>query len=413
MSASASASASRRGGILPPHSVPAPGEIWAVTGEAATRSAWCRRFAGDDEYADTTALLSFAQQAGLAQTSGWPQARYYEDDGKTVDEFLAYESVYEINPFEIGAKRPESKKAYRARKDFLMRLLELRALADRPLLALSNGETRRALLAFALAKGPKLLILDDPAAGLDVRQRAKLREILTALAARGLAIIMTYRHADELPEGVTAWLKIGDATPRRVAPPKATPPARKQTIKQSKQPKQSNTPPVISIANLTVTFGARTLFDNFAWTVRKGERWILRGENGSGKTTLFALITGDSPLAYAADVTVFGIARDTGCELRKIRERIGVASPELQACTGKTANELIDEALSGDPELLLLDEPFLNLDEKEAKRLSRKLASYLRAHKDVTAILICHRDDEAPRCFTRELNLGDAAPRRV
>lgn len=388
-----------------------PGEIWAVTGtDTAARSAWCVRFAHDDDRAETTALLSFAQQAGLAQTSGWPQARYYEDGGKTVEEFLAYESVYDINPFEIGAKRPETKKAYRARKDFLMRLLELRALADRPLLALSNGETRRALLAFALAKGPKLLVLDDPAAGLDPRQRAKLREILKALAARGLAIIMTYRHADELPDGVTAFLKVDHygrirAAQHRAARALASRPQAARPAQPRPARALASRPILLSIANLTVTFGGRTLFRDFAWTVRQGERWILRGENGSGKTTLFALITGDSPLAYAADVTVFGIRRDTGCELRKIRERIGVASPELQACTGKTAGELLDEALAGDPELLLLDEPFLNLDEKEAKRLSRKLGAYLRAHRDVTAILICHRDDEAPRCFNRELNL--------
>ena len=73
----------------------------------------------------------------------------------------------------------------------------------------------------------------------------------------------------------------------------------------------------------------RKLFDNFSWTIRQGERWVLRGPNGSGKTTLMALITGDSPLAYANDVKVFGQPREPGHELHAIRRRIGLAQTLL------------------------------------------------------------------------------------
>ena len=394
---------------------PAAGEIWAVTGsDADARSAWCARLSRDENLEGTTALLSFAQHAGMAQQTGWPAARYYEDEGKTVDDFLSYESVYEINPFEIGAKRPESKRQYNVRKEFLMRLMDLRKLRDSLVIALSNGETRRTLLARALAKGPKLLVLDDPAAGMDVKQRAKLQEVLRALATRGLAILIACRHTDELPSGVTKWLKI-DARGRAKEIPapveKGTDPGKRGTdprVKKGTGPGKRGTDPaeaVVEIKNLHLLYGSRVLFDDFSWTVRKGERWILRGDNGSGKTTLFALITGDSPQAYAADVTVFGIRRDTGCELRKIRERIGMASPEMQAYLGKPAMELVDEALSGKPELLLLDEPFMNMEVAEARKAARKIAAYLKAHPQVTAILICHRTDEAPSCFDREMNL--------
>ena len=400
----------------------APGEIWAVTGtDAAARSAWCARVVRRDDLEEISSLLSFAQHAGEAQRSGgWPAARYYEDEGKTVDDFLSYESVYEINPFEIGARRPESKKAYNARKEFLMRLLDLRKLRESLVIALSNGETRRTLLARALAKGPRLLVLDDPAAGLDVKQRAKLREVLQALANRGTAILVACRHDDELPCGVAKWLKISgrgvptasvaekkSSTPAvsspRLREPEGTATAR--TVRASRR-RGKPSAPVVEIRGLDVTYGGRVLFKDFSWTVRKGERWILRGENGSGKTTLFALITGDSPLAYAADVTVFGQSRDIGCELAKIRRRIGMVSPEMQAYLGRSAEELLDDALSGKPELLLLDEPFMNLDEKVARRAARRIGAYLKAHKEVTAIMICHRTDEAPSCFNRELDLN-------
>ena len=163
----------------------------------------------------------------------------------------------------------------------------------------------------------------------------------------------------------------------------------------------------MEIRDLTLDYGGRRLFDGFSWTVRRGERWILRGENGSGKTTLFALITGDSPYAYAADVAVFGVPRRTGASLARVRRRIGTASPELQAYLGLSATELVARALARKPDLLLLDEPFMNMDAAQVRRSSAAISRYLRSRPDATAILICHRADEAPRGFDRELDLSE------
>jgi ATP-binding cassette subfamily F protein 3 len=49
----------------------------------------------------------------------------------------------------------------------------------------------------------------------------------------------------------------------------------------------------ISVANVSVEFGATTLFKDISFTVGAGERWGIIGRNGSGKTTLFRLITGE------------------------------------------------------------------------------------------------------------------------
>ena len=391
-----------------------PGEIWAVGGpDAVARGDWCWNVAQDDEIAASTALLSFAQHAQTAQRSGgWPAARYYEDEGKTVADFLSYDDVYDINPFEIGARRPEPRKAFKARQELILRLLDLRKLKDSLVIALSNGETRRVLFARALAKGPKILVLDDPAAGLDVKQRGKLKDILTALAARGLAIVMSYRHLDELPAGVTKWLTVGKDGKARPCRGRSGIAAsegkgrRPHSDAEGTPRLRKKTRPVVEIRDLNVTYGARTLFENFAWTVREGERWVLRGENGSGKTTLLALITGDSPLAYAADIRVFGIARETGSELAKVRRRIGMVSPEMQAYLGKSPFELLDEALRKKPQLLLLDEPFMNMEVAEARTAAKRISAYLKANRKATAILICHRTDEAPAGFDRELNLN-------
>ena len=86
-----------------------PGRIVAVAGTAPhVAGEWCERLVRDEELEGRAALLSFSQQADAAQRTGWPQARYYTEEGETVEEFLSYNSVYEINPFEIGAKRPEA-----------------------------------------------------------------------------------------------------------------------------------------------------------------------------------------------------------------------------------------------------------------------------------------------------------------
>ncbi len=48
----------------------------------------------------------------------------------------------------------------------------------------------------------------------------------------------------------------------------------------------------VSVSNVSVEFGATTVFSGVTFTVARGERWGILGRNGSGKTTLFSLITG-------------------------------------------------------------------------------------------------------------------------
>ena len=44
---------------------------------------------------------------------------------------------------------------------------------------------------------------------------------------------------------------------------------------------------------------AKSILDDITWTVKRGERWWLKGHNGAGKSTLLSLVVGDNPQAYA------------------------------------------------------------------------------------------------------------------
>lgn len=74
---------------------------------------------------------------------------------------------------------------------------DLEALANRAVETLSGGEQRRVAIARALAQQPELLLLDEPAANLDVRHRLELHETLSRIAeARRIGCIVATHDLD-------------------------------------------------------------------------------------------------------------------------------------------------------------------------------------------------------------------------
>ena len=72
----------------------------------------------------------------------------------------------------------------------------VRELADRRLDTLSGGERRRVLLARTLAQGTSALVLDEPAANLDLRHQLELFSLLGRQAANGAAILVSVHDLD-------------------------------------------------------------------------------------------------------------------------------------------------------------------------------------------------------------------------
>ena len=73
-------------------------------------------------------------------------------------------------------------------------------IRDKQLRALSKGMKQRLSLARALVSDPQVLILDEPAAGLDPRARVELRELLVLLADQGKAVFISSHILTELTE---------------------------------------------------------------------------------------------------------------------------------------------------------------------------------------------------------------------
>lgn len=79
----------------------------------------------------------------------------------------------------------------RAHVDRIIGLLELDALADRPVSALSGGQLQRVMIARALSRRPQLLILDEPTVGIDVRGQQRFAEMLNRLHDElGLTVLL-------------------------------------------------------------------------------------------------------------------------------------------------------------------------------------------------------------------------------
>jgi iron complex transport system ATP-binding protein len=87
----------------------------------------------------------------------------------------------------------------------LLEAAGLGPVAERPFGVLSEGERQQILLARALMADPELLLLDEPAAGLDLGARERLLVHLTTLAADPATppLVLVTHHVEEIPAGIT------------------------------------------------------------------------------------------------------------------------------------------------------------------------------------------------------------------
>jgi len=174
-------------------------------------------------------------------------------------------------------------------------------IAIRPCGGLPSGARRRVEIARALALQPRLLLLDEPAAGLNATEQADLAQRLRGLARDGMALLVIEHDmaflaplvdrlacldegrliADGPPEAVRGDARVIEAylgTPA-TAPPRARPPKRAM-------------PAILSVRNLEIRHGAVVALRGIDLDIQPGQAVALLGANGAGKTTLMKAIIG-------------------------------------------------------------------------------------------------------------------------
>ncbi|SNY38223.1 ATP-binding cassette domain-containing protein [Paractinoplanes atraurantiacus] len=104
----------------------------------------------------------------------------------TAREFLSY----------LAAVKGLPARPARARIDELLTLMHLTEAAKRPLGGYSGGMLRRVGIAQTLLADPRVLIIDEPTAGLDPEERVRFRNLLTELAADRLVLLSTHIVSD-------------------------------------------------------------------------------------------------------------------------------------------------------------------------------------------------------------------------
>jgi ABC-2 type transport system ATP-binding protein len=122
--------------------------------------------------------------------TGWMPDSFGTWDSLTAREVLTtFADAYRLPPATIAGRVAE-----------LLDTVHLAEYGDRPASVLSRGQKQRLGLARALVHDPRVLLLDEPAAGLDPRSRVDLRQLVRRLADEGRTVLISSHVLSELDE---------------------------------------------------------------------------------------------------------------------------------------------------------------------------------------------------------------------
>ncbi len=430
-----------------------PGQIWAIVGESDSgHSALLAAMETKD-----AERVSFRHQfRNLSNTTDfYYQQRFNSSDSE--DALTVHDHLQTLSTV----------KGYWDLRKLIGRL-HLEPLMEEQLIKLSNGETKRLLIASALIKNPKILLLDHPLTGLDVSTRMEFNTLVEDISTRGTIVVIA-TSPSEVPAAVSHVAVVKNGEMVHHGEKKDFDPAqfgfthdvRIDEKALSRLLSYENNPPyhfIVRMKNVTVKYDGRTILDNINWEIRQGERWSLSGPNGAGKSTLLSLINGDNPQAYANDIILFDKQRGSGESIWDIKKQTGFVSPELyqyfptdSSCLqviesgfydtvglfrisesgksgrclqwmelmniGKYSRTLFNQvppavqrlcllarALIKSPALLILDEPTQGLDNYQ-QLFFTELINRICVQSNVTLIYVSHYREHIPAAVNRHIEI--------
>lgn len=170
----------------------------------------------------------------------------------------------------VGRWREQYERLDEARATDLLDAMGVGHLADRTFGTLSEGERKRVQIARALMTDPELMLLDEPAAGLDLGGREDLVARLSVLAEdiEAPALILVTHHVEEIPPGFTDLMLLRAGKVVAAGPIEIT----------------------LTEANLEATFGLPFALDQVdgRWTARARRRTGPGGGAGGGTPDMSA-----------------------------------------------------------------------------------------------------------------------------
>ena len=354
----------------------------------------------------------------------------------------------------------------------LYSLFGVEEMLDKHIVLLSSGEMRKFQIVKTLLTNPRILIMDNPFIGLDADTRTLLKNLFSQLINQfSLQLVLVVSKPNDIPDFITHVIPVedlicGEKTTRleylSSCYQESLSVLSKEKIQWILELENKNekldTDDIVHLDKVSIRYGNRCILNNLDWTIKKGEKWALRGENGAGKSTILSLICADNPQSYTCNITLFGKKRGTGESIWDIKKRIGYVSPEmfrsylknlpvidivasglfdtvglyrrpkpeqlimcewwldifgishlqgrnfLQLSSGEQRLVLLVRAFVKDPDLLILDEPLHGLDNYQC-RLVKDIIEVFCQRMDKTLIMVTHYPEELPSCITNTLHI--------
>ena len=315
-----------------------------------------------------------------------------------------------------------------------------RGPVDRPAGALPHVDRRLVEIARALATRPRVLMLDEPAAGLSEADTKRLGELLRRIASMGVAVVII-EHDMALVMGISdhvvaldAGRRIAGGTPAEVranAAVRAAYLGEGELAIERRGARSDSDEVVLAVEDVGAAYGPIAVLSDIGLDVKRGELVALLGANGAGKSTLMRAIAGlhrplrgrvlllgreigmlqahriarrgvtlvpegrqvFPELSVVDNILMGALAldrREAAAEVERLIERFPMLAPLRERRAGLLSGGeqqmlAIARGLAARPAIVLLDEPSLGLAPAIVERLYRVLEQL---RSDGTTILL-------------------------